>query len=103
MATYAEIQAQIVSLQHEAETLRRNELQAVIDEITGKFVQYGLNARDLGLDGLAKRGRKPRARSEAGVARFVGPDGQTWSGFGRQPQWLRDALAAGKTKEDFAA
>ena len=103
MATYAEIQAQIINLQQQAETLRRNELQAVIDDIKAKIAQYGLSARDLGLDGTARRSRKPRVRGESGAARFIGPAGQTWSGFGRQPQWLRDALAAGKQKSDFAA
>ncbi len=105
MATYAEIQAQILSLQQQAEMLRRNELQAVIDDIKAKIAQFGLSARDLGLDGTGsgKRGRKARARPEGSSARFVGPAGQTWSGFGRQPQWLRDALASGKRKEDFAA
>lgn len=102
MATYAEIQAQIHRLQLEAENLRQTELTAVIDEIKSKIVQYGLSARDLGLDGSSKRGRKGKIRAEGGVARFAGPNGQTWSGFGRQPQWLRDALAAGKTKADFA-
>ena len=103
MATYAEIQAQIHRLQQEAEALRQNEVAAVIADIKAKIVQYGLSAQHLGLEVAAKRGRKSKARAEGGNARFVGPNGQTWSGFGRQPQWLRDALAAGKTKQDFAA
>jgi DNA-binding protein H-NS len=103
MATYAEIQSQILRLQQEAETLRKNETAAVIEEIKGKIVQYGLSARDLGLDGSARRTRKGKPREGAATARFIGPNGQTWSGYGRQPQWMRDALAAGKSKEDFAA
>ncbi|TRD21533.1 H-NS family nucleoid-associated regulatory protein [Palleronia caenipelagi] len=27
---------------------------------------------------------------------------QTWSGRGRQPQWIKDALAAGKPLDEFA-
>ncbi len=105
MSTYAEIQAQIAQLQQQAESLRRNELQTVIDDIKAKIVQFDLTARDLGLDGNGgKRGRRAKVRADgASAVRFVGPQGQTWSGFGRQPQWLRDAIAAGKTKEDFAA
>jgi DNA-binding protein H-NS len=26
---------------------------------------------------------------------------QTWSGRGRQPDWMKEALAAGKSKDDF--
>ena len=103
MATYAEIQSQILRLQQEAETLRKNEIASVIADIKAKIAQFGLSARDLGLDGAPKRGRKPRARDGASAVRFVGPLGQTWSGYGRQPQWLRDELAAGKSKSDFAA
>lgn len=104
MATYAEIQAQILRLQQEAETLRKNELTAIIEDVKAKVAQFGLTARDLGLDTAARRGRKAKGRGDgANNVRFVGPQGQTWSGFGRQPQWLRDALAAGKRKEDFAA
>jgi DNA-binding protein H-NS len=103
MATLAEIQDQIHRLQQEAEVLRKNEVANAIAEIKAKIVQYGLNARDLGLEGSSRRGRKARTRDGASAARFIGPNGQTWSGFGRQPQWMRDALAAGKSKEDFAA
>jgi len=103
MATYAEIQSQILRLQQEAETLRKNEIAAVIADIKDKIQQFGLSARDLGLDGAPKRGRKARTRDGGSAVRFVGPEGQTWSGYGRQPQWLRDGLAAGKTKSDFAA
>ena len=45
-------------------------------------------------------------RSE-GTAQYVAPKfrdaatGQAWSGRGLQPRWLRDALAAGKSLEDF--
>ena len=103
MATYAEIQSQILRLQQEAEALRKNEIAKTIEDVKAKIAQYGLSARDLGLEVVAKRGRKSRTREGAAAARFVGPNGQTWSGFGRQPQWMRDALAAGKRKEDFAA
>jgi DNA-binding protein H-NS len=36
-------------------------------------------------------------------AKYRHPDNPsvTWSGRGRQPAWLREAIAAGKSKEDF--
>lgn len=38
-----------------------------------------------------------------GVARYRNPanPSQTWSGRGRQPDWIKDALAKGKSKSDF--
>jgi len=38
-----------------------------------------------------------------GAPKYVNPGNpaQTWTGRGRQPQWLKDALAAGKSLEDM--
>lgn len=100
MSSYAEIQAQIQRLQKEAEEVRLRELNDVISEIKAKIAKYNLSASDLGLKG-ARRGR--RASGGAGAAaKYRSPKGETWSGFGRQPQWIKDAVAAGKKKEDFA-
>ncbi|MFG6430309.1 H-NS family nucleoid-associated regulatory protein [Pelomonas parva] len=35
------------------------------------------------------------------VAKYVSPSGLTWSGRGRMPTWMKDAIAAGATREDF--
>ncbi|MEQ8366821.1 MAG: H-NS histone family protein [Roseicyclus sp.] len=39
-----------------------------------------------------------------GVAKYANPAdvSQTWTGRGRQPQWIKDALAAGKPLESMA-
>lgn len=45
--------------------------------------------------GSAGRGGKP--------ARYANPKDpvQTWSGFGRQPDWVKDYVAAGGNKDDL--
>jgi len=43
--------------------------------------------------------RKPAKRRAA--ARYEGPNGETWSGFGRAPRWLTDLEAAGKSRESY--
>ena len=40
------------------------------------------------------------ARSRA-AARYEGPNGESWSGFGRAPRWLTDLEADGKSRESF--
>jgi DNA-binding protein H-NS len=35
--------------------------------------------------------------------KFRDEQGNTWGGRGPQPRWLRDAIAAGKSKDDFKA
>ena len=43
--------------------------------------------------------------SASRVAAYVNPDNpeQVWSGRGRRPGWVHDALAAGRTLDDLAA
>ena len=43
--------------------------------------------------------RRPAKRRAA--ARYEGPNGETWSGFGRAPRWLTDLEAAGNSRESF--
>ena len=50
--------------------------------------------------GTASKPGKPSKSSKA--ARFRDTNGNTWVGRGPRPQWLRDALAAGKSLKDFA-
>jgi DNA-binding protein H-NS len=68
----------------------------------------------------ARKGRAPKVRSaKAAGAKPVGKtspikgtkapikyrdnNGNTWSGRGSQPRWLRAAIASGKKIEDFGA
>lgn len=52
----------------------------------------------------ASRTRKPRkdAGQPAGV-KYRGLHGETWSGRGRRPLWLNEALVKGKDMADFLA
>lgn len=49
--------------------------------------------------GKSKGGAKPK-----GVAKYVNPAdaSQTWTGRGRQPNWVKDALAKGKSLDTMA-
>jgi DNA-binding protein H-NS len=108
--SYAQIQKQIETLQREADKLKRKEVDDVVARIKDAISVYGLSASDLGLTGSP--GRKPKAaptprkkgsksRYSAAV-KFRDEAGNTWVGRGPRPQWLRAALAAGKSLQDFA-
>jgi DNA-binding protein H-NS len=109
--TYTQIQKQIQDLQREAEKLKRAEVEGVIERIQEAIRVYGLTAGDLGLVGSA--GRKSNAVAKSRTARsskmksssrakYRDEAGNEWVGRGPRPQWLRDALAAGKMLDDFA-
>jgi DNA-binding protein H-NS len=46
------------------------------------------------LDSLAGKGGVPRYRNPA-------DSGQTWTGRGRQPRWIAEALASGRSLDEF--
>ena len=58
------------------------------------------------LDEIIKRQRPKRRvgvkKGPAGV-KYRNPDNpkETWTGRGKEPKWLREAMAAGKQKTDF--
>ena len=114
--SYAQIVKQIEALKLEAEKLRRTEVEGVVARIRDAIKAYNLTAADLGLSG--KPGRKPKAlgglaspfgkrkgnkaRKGPAVVKYRNDTGGVWGGIGKRPQWLRDALSAGKQLSDFA-
>lgn len=117
--TYLELAAQIEKLQSQAATLKSKERPQVIAQIKAAITAYDLTAHDLGLTGTTK-GKAGKAAKRAapasGVKRRVGKkakaaptvkfrddNGNTWSGRGPRPAWLRTALENGAKLESFAA
>jgi DNA-binding protein H-NS len=108
--TYAQLQKEIETLSREAAQLKRKEAADVIARIKEAIQIYGLTAGDLGL--VSTRGKRAGARKDPKMAapkkarqagaKFRDENGNTWGGRGPRPQWLRDALAAGKALQDFA-
>lgn len=104
----AQIRKEIDALQRQAEKLRTQEIKDVVARIKEAIATYGLSAADLGLGGRGGAGKKRVASKVAGGRKASGVKyrdeaGNTWGGRGPRPLWLRDALASGKTLEDFAA
>lgn len=107
--TYAEIQKEIASLQKAAEALRQKEVAGVIERIKEAIDTYQLTAQDLGLGKSAAPGRQRRnaagrsGSAGASPAKYHDGSGKTWSGRGRRPVWITEALAAGRKLEDLLA
>lgn len=107
--TYSQMMEEVEALKREAERVRQQEVEGVIARIKEAISFYGLTAADLGLAG-ARRGRPPgsatggRAGSKrTTTAKYRDEHGNTWSGRGPRPKWFKEALAAGRRPEDFAA
>ena len=108
--TYTQIVKQIETLKLEAEKMRKQEVAGVITRIRDAIKFYNLTGADLGLGGLAKgagstmpaaKRKKAKAKPSRAV-KYRNDSGGTWGGIGKRPRWLQEAVAAGKTVEDFA-
>lgn len=117
--SYEQIQAQIEALQQKAAAARKKELDGVIKEIQQAIDYWGLTADDLGLSGstksaatkkagrktVAKKGAAKKSGKKPGKAtsapKYGDGNGNTWSGRGPRPGWLRAALESGRTLEEF--
>ncbi|MDM0078821.1 H-NS family nucleoid-associated regulatory protein [Variovorax sp. J2P1-59] len=99
--TYKQLQKQIEQLQRQADALRNSEIKGVVDRIKVAIAHYGLTAAHLGLDSVSSKGtgKKPAKSS----AQFSDGAGNVWSGRGPRPRWLRDALGAGRSIDEFRA
>ena len=76
----------------------------LIEEMREKAAQLGLQLGDL-LDKPGPRTNVRKPRSDVGkavAAKYRSPEGETWTGRGRMPRWLTEAIHHGKAKEDFA-
>jgi DNA-binding protein H-NS len=92
MAKYRELQEKIAELQHAAEKARTEEIGEALQKIRSLMQEYGLTPAD-----LQKTARKKPGKSEKGSdIQFQDGSGNTWSGRGRMPGWLK-----GKDKEQF--
>lgn len=99
MATLQELLQQKEALDREIELTKKRDRADAIAKVRALMAEYGLTLADLG-----GRSTTPAAKS-AGAK--VAPKyrnaatGDTWSGRGLQPNWLKAALAAGRKLDDF--
>ena len=107
MNNLIEIQNQIEKLQKQAEQIRAEEFDKIVQEILAKMAAYGITVKDL--DGSKGRDRRAATAGSSGAAvtkhaaaKFRGPNGESWSGRGLMPRWLSALVAQGQKKEDFA-
>ncbi|WP_292449181.1 H-NS family nucleoid-associated regulatory protein [Methylibium sp.] len=103
--SYVQLRREIAELEAQALKLTRAEVAGVVIKVKESIESYGLTVEDLfGPRSVAsKRGRvTARTKSKKGdAAKYVDGNGNAWVGRGPRPQWLRDALAAGKPLSDF--
>lgn len=82
------------------ETRKRKEALSALEQAAK---EHGFKLSDLVADQKPGKGRRySEAEAEAAYVNPENPD-ETWSGRGRRPRWVNDALAAGRALEELKA
>jgi DNA-binding protein H-NS len=104
--TDEEIERFITELQTER-TRRADEKRRLLKEqIESMVKEHGISLAEIFPQTGKSRGLRKEARKRGEqTIKYRNPDNsaQTWTGNGRKPAWLVEALASGKTLEDFDA
>lgn len=100
MATLKELLAQKAEIEKQIDDAARNERADAIAKVKALMADHGLTISDLSSRGPAKAARGGGAKVAAKYRDAA--TGQTWSGRGLRPNWLKAAIAGGRKLEDFA-
>jgi DNA-binding protein H-NS len=98
VATLQDLLAQREALEKEIENTKKQHRAEAIAKVRALMTEYGLTAADVSGKGGTRQGRTGKVAAKYRNA----ATGETWSGRGLQPKWLKAALAAGRKISDFA-
>lgn len=101
LAQKSALEKQQAELEKQIATAKREERSAVIDKIHQLLAENDLTLADLTAPGKARSPKKTGTGKKV-AAKFRDPaTGDTWSGRGLQPKWLKNALANGRSLSEF--
>jgi DNA-binding protein H-NS len=100
MATLQELLSQKEELERQIELTKKRERADAIAKVRGLMSEYGLTLADLSTKPAGRTAAKPGRKVAVKYRDKV--TGESWSGRGLQPKWLKAALASGRRIEEFA-
>ncbi|TXI17824.1 MAG: H-NS histone family protein [Roseateles sp.] len=97
MSSLKELLAQRAALDEQINQTKDRERAEAVSKIKSLMSEYGLSLADLSV-------RTPKAAKVSKVAAKYRNQatGETWSGRGLQPKWLKAAIASGAQLSDFS-
>ena len=103
MASLQDLIAQKEALEREIERTKQQGRTDAVAKIRALMAEYGLSVADLaGKAGKASRARSAKSKGAKVPAKYRNSStGETWSGRGLQPRWLKAALSAGRKLDEF--
>ena len=100
MSNYQELLAQRDELEQKINAARKMEVSAAITQVKQLISDYGLTARDCGFK-LGGDVAAPEKVKTPVAPKYRGPEGQTWSGRGKAPNWLTALEAQQRSRHEF--
>ena len=113
MNNLADIQAQIEKLKKQEQLIKAKDFAKTVQDIQEKMQAFGITMKDLQAPKSGKRvaktddpAKKPsraphKLAGNKVAAKYRNADGESWSGRGLMPRWLKALVADGRTKEEF--
>ena len=116
MSNLMELQGQIEKLQKQANDIKAREFDKTVSEIKAQMLAFGISVKDLTTTKPAGKGKAKAAKTVRATkvnsgakktakpveAKYRGPNGESWSGRGLRPKWMKALVVEGKSKQDFA-
>ncbi len=97
MSSVNELLAQKAVIEQQIAEAQRAERAGAIAKVRALMAEHGLTVADLS----SKTAAPKRTGSKVAPKYRNAETGDTWSGRGLQPKWLKAALASGETIGDF--
>ena len=98
---------ELKGLQHDVEGAikdrQQQDVQKAREQILAIAKDAGVSVEELLGNGGAKAKKAKKANGKKVDAKYQNPKGnsQTWTGRGRQPRWMAEAVANGSKPDDF--
>jgi len=103
MATLNELLAQKAALEKQIMDAQREERASAVAQVKALMSQYGLTLADLGARSVPAAPPPKKPTGGKVPVKYRDPaTGDSWSGRGLQPKWLKAALAGGRSLSDFS-
>ena len=103
MATLKDLLAQKEAIEQQIEQTKKQERGDAVNKVRALMAEYGLTVADLGSRSGGAKPKKTKSSGNKVAAKYRNAStGESWSGRGLQPRWLKAALASGRKLSDFA-
>ena len=102
MATLKELLAQKEAIEQQIEQTKKQERGDAIEKVRALMAEYGLTVADLSAARPRAKAKNQASGNKVAAKYRNASTGESWSGRGLQPRWLKAALASGTKLTDFA-